>query len=425
MFRIYLLLIIGALGLSLEGRAQNGTNSTVVRVNSDAGVNSVTADFTRPHAGLSFGLDRMPELRVELFGIPIWQYIATLIYILLAFIGAKIFDYLVAVQLKRLAARSKNNIDDALISILHGPVKILTLVFFFYFGFDLFNWPLWVTHWIKRGLVLLIAFSVTYMAIKLVDLFAVYWRNRPSFKTNKNFNDLLVPLITKTVKFFIIAMALLVTLDHLHFEIRTLLAGVSISGLALGLAAQDTVGNLFGAAAVFMDKPFNVGDWIKFNDVSGIVEEMGLRSTRLRNLDGHVITVPNKTMGNATITNISRRPNMKTSFNIGLPYETATSKVEEAVQIIKDTYKTHPMTEDVIVGFNQFADSALNISVIHWWKGLDYKEFVAGMESLNLTLKKRFEQSGIGFAFPSKTVYLRQENDWKVRMEQLSAKAAN
>ena len=209
-------------------------------------------------------------------------------------------------------------------------------------------------------------------------------------------------------------MALLLTLDNLGVNIRTLLAGASIGGLALGLAAQDTVGNLFGAAAVFVDQPFKIGDSVQLNGLVGTVEEIGLRSTRIRNPDGHLITIPNKTMGNSTITNVTRRPNIKTVMNIGITYDTSAEKVKQAIEILSETYKSEPMTHDVIIGFNQFADSSLNIMVIHWWKGLDYKEYLAGLQKLNLEIKQRFDQAGIGFAFPSRTVYLRQDNDWRI-----------
>jgi MscS family membrane protein len=217
------------------------------------------------------------------------------------------------------------------------------------------------------------------------------------------------------MKVLILIMAILTTLDSLHFEVRTLLAGVSISGLALGLAAQDTVGNLFGAAAVFLDKPFKIGDRIQLNGVDGIVEEMGLRSTRIRNLDGHLITVPNKTMGNSTITNVSRRPHIKTVLNIGVTYDTPAEQIERATAILNDVFRGHSMTEDLVIGVNQFADNSVNINVVHWWKGTDHKAYVAGMQQMNLDIKRRFDQQKISFAFPSRTVYLKQDSDWRVQ----------
>ena len=165
-----------------------------------------------------------------------------------------------------------------------------------------------------------------------------------------------------------LVVAILGTTQNLGLDITAMLASLSIGGLALGLAAQDTVANLFGAVAVFVDKPFRVGDQIKLDGIDGVVESIGLRSTRVRNLDGFLITVPNKTMGNATITNVSRRPTIKTEINIGLTYDTSLAKMKHALEILDDVYRKHPMTHDLVVGFNKFADSALNISVVHWWK---------------------------------------------------------
>ena len=139
-------------------------------------------------------------------------------------------------------------IDDLVIQLLRGPVKILALVIFLQVGLNVFQWPVWLENWLRKGFYLLLAASLTYMVLRLVDLGATYWRRYPGIKADKTFNDLLIPLISKSGKAFIIIMAVLVTLDNIGFNIRTLLAGVSISGLALGLAAQDTVGNLFGAA---------------------------------------------------------------------------------------------------------------------------------------------------------------------------------
>jgi MscS family membrane protein len=188
-----------------------------------------------------------------------------------------------------------------------------------------------------------------------------------------------------------------------------MLASLSIGGLALGLAAQDTVANLFGAVAVFVDKPFRVGDQIKAEGIDGVVESIGLRSTRVRNSEGHLITVPNKTMGNATITNVTRRPNIKTEMNIGITYDTPAEKVQLALDILKEVYSQHPMTRDVLISFNKFADSALNINVVHWWGATDNRAYLAGIQDLNLKIKRRFDAAGIEFAFPTQTLYVKQE----------------
>jgi MscS family membrane protein len=161
--------------------------------------------------------------------------------------------------------------------------------------------------------------------------------------------------------------------------------------------------------AVFVDKPFRIGDFIQLDGVAGTVESIGMRSTRVRNLDGHLITIPNKTMGNATITNVTRRPNIKTVMNIGVTYDTPTAKVRRAVTALQEIYKGHPKTGDVQVGFDKFTDSALNIQVVHWWASTDAREHLAGMQELNLKVKELFEAEGISFAFPTQTVYVKGE----------------
>ena len=359
---------------------------------------------------LTFGLDKVPELQRKIMGISLWQYIASLIYIFLAFAVSKILDYLVRVQLKKWTTRTKTKLDDLLVELAGAPIKVISFVVFLHIGLQVFKWPSWLEIWISRGLQLVVAISLTYMVLRLVDLLVHHWRRRASAREDKTFNDQLFPVITRTLKVFVVIISVLVTSQNLGLNITGVLASLSIGGLALGLAAQDTVANLFGAVAVFADKPFQIGDTIKLEAIEGTVETIGLRSTRIRNPDGHLITVPNKTMGNATITNITRRPTIRTVMDIGLPYDTSPAKVRRATDILKEIYGAHPQTKDLIVAFDRFAASALNIRIIHQWGGLDYKAYMAGMQDLNLEVQERFGAEEIKFAFPAQTFYIKRDD---------------
>jgi MscS family membrane protein len=368
------------------------------------------------NALLTFGLDRIPALeRNKAFNIPLWQYCASLLYIFLAFYISKILDYLTRVWLKRWTVRTKTQFDDLVLDLLNGPTKIIAFMIFLRIGLDVFSWPLIVREFLTKAFIVVIAISVTYMILKFIDLVMGYWRKRTRADADRTFEEQLFPIIRKSLKVFVVIVAALVTLDNIGVNITAAIASLSIGGLAVGLAAQDTLANLFGAVAVFVDKPFRIGDRIQLDGVDGSVESIGLRSTRVRNPDGHLITVPNKTMGNATITNITRRPHIKTEMNFGLTYEMPPEKIRRALAILEEIYRGHPMTENLVMGFNKFADSALNILVVHWWKGTDHKAYLAGMQELNLTIKQRFDAEGIAFAFPSKTVYLKQDSDWRLK----------
>lgn len=356
----------------------------------------------------------LPFLKHQWWGNELWKYLFSLIYIFLAFYVSKFLDYLTRVWLKKLAEKSQTRFDDLLLQLLNGPVKVVAFVIFLRIGLDVFDWPDVVQKVLAKGFTIIVAVSLTYMVLKFIDLIMGVWRQRVSVKDDDEFNKQLFPIIRKSLKVFIIIVATLVTLDNIGVNITAAIASLSIGGLAVGLAAQDTLANLFGGVSIFLDKPFRIGDRIQLEAVDGPVESIGLRSTRVRNLDGHLITIPNKTMGNATITNVSARPNIKTVMNIGITYDTPVAKVKLALKIIEEVYKQHPKTFDFVMSFNKFESSSLNILVVHWWNSTDFKEYLGGIQGMNLALKERFDTEGINFAFPTQTLYVKQDSEWRV-----------
>lgn len=358
---------------------------------------------------LIFHLDEVEVLQTNtIFGQPLWKYLSSLIYVFLAFYVSKFLDYLTGVWLKRWADKTKTKFDDLLLVTLRGPVKVIAFVIFLHVGLTVFQWPAQVQNFLSKGLIVIVAFSLTYVALKIVDLIMGLWRERTAVGADKSFDEQLFPIIRKSVKFFVLIVAVLVTAQNLQINITGAIASLSIGGLAIGLAAQDTLANLFGAVAVYMDKPFRIGDRIKVESVEGTVETIGLRSTRVSNLEGHHVAIPNKIMGNAIITNVTRRPLIRTEMNIGLTYDTPVEKVKRATAILEEVFRAHPKTGDLIISFNKFNDWALNILVVHVWNDADAKAHFAGMQELNLQIKARFEAEKIAFAFPTQTVYLQQ-----------------
>ena len=334
---------------------------------------------------LTFGLDRVEWLQVSVIGNPLWQYLAALIYVVLAFYVSKLLDYLIQVQLRRLTAKTKTQWDDLLVELVRGPVKIVTFVILLHVGLRVFAWPDWAATFISNGFKIVVAASITYVAIKFVDLGMGLWRKRVEAADDAILDLQLFPVLSKSLKVFVVVVAVLVTTQNLGMNVTGLLASLSIGGLAIGLAAQDTLSNLFGAVALFADKPFRVGDRIQLDAIDGSVEAIGLRSTRIRNLDGHLVTVPNRTMANASLTNVSKRPNIKTVMNIGVTYDTPAEKIERAMEIIEEIFRPHPKTADLIISFNKFESSSLNILVVHWWDSTDFKEYLLQFQKLNLT----------------------------------------
>jgi MscS family membrane protein len=355
----------------------------------------------------------LPFLKWRLWGNEVWKYLASLIYIFLAFYVSKLVDYLARVLLKRWADRANSGFDGLLLDLLNGPIKVVVFVIFLHVGLNIFRWPEKVRVILAKGFTVVVACSLTYMVLKFVDVLMGYWRQRAVGDADRAFNEQLFPVVRKSLKAFVVVVAVLVTAQNLDINVTAAITSLSIGGLAIGLAAQDTLANLFGAIAVFMDRPFQIGDQIRLDSVEGVVESIGMRSTRVRNGNGFLVTIPNKTVGNATIINISRRPAIQTEINLSLAGDTSVERIKRALTILEEIHRSQPLIRDLAISFNKFGDAALNIVIAHGWNSLDYNGYLTGMQQLNLAIKEKFDKEGICLASPSRTVYLRQGSEWR------------
>lgn len=405
--------VVGVLGaLWLSAHAQDTNAAPAAPAHAVVAGEAAARDFVRSHrTELSFGLNRVGALQADLLGVPLWEYVATLAYLVLAFGVAKGLDVLVKTRLRAWAARTETHWDDVLVQLADGPVKAVVFVLLINVGLQLFDWPREVQAYVSRLGFIGVALSLVYVSLKAVDGAAHAWAARLPDDGDRAFQKHFIVLMGKGAKAVLVLVALLTLLQNLGVNITALLGSVSVLGLALGLAAQDTVSNLFGAVAVFMDRPFKVGDRIKVgSDVDGVVEEMGLRATRVRTADGFLVTVPNKTVGANTVTNVSARRFIRGVFDYGLVYDLPAARLRRASDLLREIYGNHPKTQEVQVHFNRFADSALNLNVVWLWKGTEAKDYVAAVESLQLEIKERFDAEGLEFAFPTQTVHMRQES---------------
>lgn len=149
-----------------------------------------------------------------------------------------------------------------------------------------------------------------------------------------------------------------------------------------------------------------VGDLIKVDGQEGNVESIGLRSTRIRTPEGHLVTIPNKIMSDCPIVNISRRPTIRQLITISLTYDTSAERVQEAVVILRQIFQAHPLTHDFIVNWRDYSQSSLDIFVVYWCKTTDYKQFLGALEQINVQIKERFDAAKLEFAFPTQTIQL-------------------
>lgn len=360
----------------------------------------------RNRSVLSFGLDKVEALQVEFLGKPLWQYLAFLLYVILAFVVSNLLDRLINRRVKVWAGRTTNQWDDVIIGLLDGPVKVITFVLLLHLGLQIFDWPDWLEGWISRFTVLTVFVSVTYVLLKAVDALIRLAKPRLAPGGDRAFNEQFLIVCGKAVKVVLITVAVLTLFANFGVDITALLGSLSVLGLALGLAAQDTVANLFGAVAVFVDKPFQLGDRIQIGAVDGTVEEMGLRATQVRTADGYLVTVPNKAVGSNTVVNISRRRSIKTDLTYILAGSTPTPRVQQAIQTLQEIFRAHPKTSDLIITLERLTEAGLHIKVQHWWGDTDARANLEGIQDFNLKVKARFDAEGFAFASTDRNLLL-------------------
>lgn len=282
-----------------------------------------------------------------------------------------------------------------------------------------------------KTLLLIYAIAVFWYAFNLVSVVEVVLK-RLTAKTESPLDDQLVPLIRKTLRVFLVVMSVLFVADTVFGQdIGAWLAGLGIAGLAVSLAAQDSLKNLFGSLTILLDRPFQIGERIVFAGYDGIIEEIGFRSTKLRTLTGHVVTIPNSNIVNDPVENIGRRPYIRRTMNVTITYDTPRDKIDQAVSIIRDILNEKDLREPIHpvidgnefppkVFFNDFNAESLNIFVIYWFTPPAYWDYMAHAQQINFRLFEEFEKAGIEFAFPTQTLYLAGDPKRQIAVKMLS-----
>jgi MscS family membrane protein len=208
-------------------------------------------------------------------------------------------------------------------------------------------------------------------------------------------------------------------------RIGPLLASLGIGGLAVALAAREPIANFFGTLTILFDKPFQVGERILCDKFDGVVESVGFRSSRIRTLTGHLVSVPNEKLVNSNVENISQRPHIRWLTNIGITYDTPPEKAEKAVQIIREILHNHEGMKDDFpprVFFNGFNDWSLNILVVAWYHPPDYWAYQGWLQKTCLQIMHKFKAEEIEFAFPTHTVYVANDDTQQLELQMLEGK---
>lgn len=262
---------------------------------------------------------------------------------------------------------------------------------------------------------------VMLIALRILDIFMLYFYKLTQ-RTENKLDEQVVPILKRSLQAVIILWAIFQALNLLEVNVTALIAGVSIGGLAIALAAQDTVKNLIGSAMIFVDKPFQIGDYIDLGGFSGTVEEVGFRTTRIRKPDSSLVAVPNGVIANQSITNMGVRVYRLFQTQLGVTYDTSPERIELFTDSLKQLIISHPHTqkEGYYVHLSSLADSSLNILFRAPLQVTDYATELRVKEELLLAILRIANSLEIGFAFPSSSIYVETMPSEKAQAETMA-----
>jgi MscS family membrane protein len=341
----------------------------------------------------------------EFFNIPIGNILTAFFSLFFFLLLRKLFATLVIKVLQPLTKRTKTFYDDRILSALKGPIAFLFVII----GVRLFFALLFLeTDFINRIIDSMITYNVFLLLYALVHALRdlIYHFTQ---RFNPELSHEMGNFILAIIRGIILIIGLAAILQIWGINVGALVAGLGVGGLALALAAKDTAANLFGSIALLLDKSIRIGEWIKIDGVEGVVEDIGMRTTKIRSFQKSLITLPNQVIANSPIENFSRRGIRRIKMTIGLTYDAKSKQIEKVILDIKTMLRNHKgiaQKETMLVSFTTFDDSSLNILIYTFSNTSNWEKYLSIKENVNLKIMKIVEDNDVAFAFPSQSLYL-------------------
>jgi len=352
------------------------------------------------------------------YGNTLHDWLISLVIILGAMVLNKTIVLLNKHVIQKLTSKTKNRLDDILFKMLESPVLLGISLFAIWIAAKRLNLGLPLENLIAKSFRVLTVINITWFAARLVNaLIEEYLVPQVEQNDHKRIDNHLMSIIRRTVLAIIWAIGIVMALGNVGVNVATLIGGLGLGGLAFALAAQDTIKNIFGGFTIFTDRPFRIGDRIKVDGFDGFVEDIGIRSTRLRTLEKRIVTIPNYKIVEASVENISNEPMRRVLMKLGLTYNTTPEKMNEAMSILKDMPQKVKNIEskDLVVAFTDFTEFALVITFVYFIKR--QADVMETPSQVNSEILRAFNEAGLQFAFPTQTIYIRNEDNISVSAE--------
>ena len=355
-------------------------------------------------------------LLTNFLGNSIKDYIYFFGIILIGLIFKKLISKYLSNILYKVIGKKDNNVGiDKFDELLTKPIGFFIVLCFIYFGASYVSYPSFIDENFQsifsKIFSLFLIYAIYKIFVKVIDYIGLILKQRAAETENK-MDDQLIPFAIEIGRILVVIFALFFILGNVFdINITALATGLGIGGIAIAMASKESLENLLGSFTIFFDRPFTVGDVVKVGTVTGLVEKVGFRSTRIKTFDKSVVTVPNKKMIDAELDNLGLRPVRRVKFHIGLTYDTSTEQIKNIVSDIQEMINSHEKTnEEGKVRFQEFGASSLDIMILYYVNSPKWEDLIDVKEDVNYKIMDIVKKHNSDFAFPSTSVYLQQNN---------------
>jgi len=322
----------------------------------------------------------------------------------ITYIGLLILRRFILRYLRTLALRTVNTLDDLIADLIEDIRKFLLLILALYAGSVVLAIPANIVRFIDIALIGSILLQTGFWGNRIISFLIVNFVQKRGGNADDKKS---IPTILQFVsRMFLWSVIFLLTLDNLGIDITTLLAGLGIGGIAVALALQNVLGDLFASLSILLDKPFEVGDSILVDDYQGTVEQIGIKTTRLRSISGEQSIFSNTDLLQSRIRNYKRMSERRIVFHIGVVYQTPLEKLKNIPALIREIITSQDKTRFDRVHFKEYGDSSLMFEIVYYILSPDYNLYMDIQERINLKIYERFEQERVDFAYPTRTIII-------------------
>lgn len=372
--------------------------------------------------GIDWLVNLVPSYGNEkVFGLAIWQYIGLIGIGFFAFILAKVLSYLLK-KLARLIIEGqlgKDGYDKELVSKLARVASYILVMYSLYIFLPILQLPVGLSYYLITTIRISNTVLTTRLFLQIADFFNIHFQKKLEQEDKEHlYDDHIAPIVMRMIKAIIYMVAFFHILSLLDVNVTALVAGLSIGGLAIALAAQETVKNLIGSLMIYVDRPFKIGDYVRNTEIEGTVEDIGFRSTRVRTLDTSLIAVPNGKLIDMTIDNLGERIRRRMRIFIDVPFHTPKPLLEAFIKGLREIIFLHPRTAKDLqhIHLNGIEHTGYRIIFIAYFLTNDYGEDLKLREEAYFAILELAEKLGIQFAIPSSAIYMNAQPEKQDRV---------